>query len=238
MFVNCIYTMKKEIIIAIDGHSSTGKSSFAKQIASKYQLIYVDTGALYRGVTLIAMRSGIDNLDNPSQLDRLMEILNSKVLSFKPSLGGVAGELLIDGESAESEIRGLEVANRVSKVASHPRVRNYVDNILKGYGKKRGVVMDGRDIGTVVFPDADIKIFMTADAEVRARRRYREIVARGDDANYDDVLKNVKERDYLDENRETAPLRVAEDAILLDNSKMTEEDQMIWIEKILSENLG
>lgn len=238
MFVYCIIMNRQEIIIAVDGHSSTGKSTFAKKVAARYGLIYVDTGALYRGVTLAAQRAGFG--DNLLEIDveKLRRELSKTDIRFLPSACGGGSELYLNGENIEREIRTLEVASRVSIFASIPAVREFVDSILKEYGKKRGVVMDGRDIGTVVFPDADLKIFMTADPQVRAMRRYKEIIARGEQANYEDVLSNVIERDYMDENRETAPLRRAEDALFLDNSDMTQEDEMVWIEKIISQRWG
>lgn len=238
MFVYCIIMERRDIIIAVDGHSSTGKSTFAKKVAARYGLIYVDTGALYRGVTLAALRAGFG--DNLLEIDveKLSRELLRTDIRFLPTAQGGGSELHLNGENIEREIRTLEVAGRVSIFASIPAVREFVDSILKEYGKKRGVVMDGRDIGTVVFPDADLKIFMTADPQVRAMRRYREIIARGEEANYQDVLSNVIERDYMDENRETAPLRRAEDALFLDNSDMTQEDEMVWIEKIISQRWG
>jgi cytidylate kinase len=235
MFVLIRYMEKRDIIIAIDGHSSTGKSSFAKEIASRYGLIYVDTGALYRGVTLFAIRSGLINNIGVTDPEMLYSQLHNVKLRFGQALHGSKGELYLNGESIETQIRSLEVAGKVSIVAALKPVRDFVDSILKEYGVTGGVVMDGRDIGTVVFPDADLKIFMTADPKVRAMRRYREMVARGEDANFEEVLKNVIERDFMDENRENAPLRRAQDAIFLDNSNMTEDDQMVWIEKIISE---
>ncbi len=238
MFVNCNIMNRRDIIIAVDGHSSTGKSTFAKKIAARYNLIYVDTGALYRGVTLAAMKAGFpDDLSKIDVVELKRELLNIEI-GFSPAALGGGSELYLNGENIEREIRTLEVATRVSIFASIPAVREFVDSILKEYGKKRGVVMDGRDIGTVVFPDADLKIFMTADPQVRAMRRYKEIIARGEEANYEDVLLNVNERDYMDENRETAPLRRAKDALFLDNSDMTQEDEMVWIEKIISQRWG
>jgi cytidylate kinase len=233
MFVLITDMEKRGIIIAIDGHSSTGKSTFAKRIAARYGLVYVDTGALYRGVTLFAIRSGFISEAGEINGERLFKELPNLRLRFGQATGSSGSELLMNGRIIESEIRGLEVASKVSIVAALKPVRNYVDAILKEYGVTGGVVMDGRDIGTVVFPDADLKIFMTADPKVRAMRRYREMVARGEEANLDDVLKNVIERDYLDENRENAPLRRAEDAVFLDNSDMTEDDQMLWVEKLI-----
>jgi len=218
----------EKIIIAVDGHSSTGKSTFAKAVAAKLGYIYVDTGALYRGVTCYALKNGLIDQNNNIDKENLKEALKSIELRFifSPSVG--ASELHLNGVNIEKEIRGLEVAGRVSIVASIPFVREFVDSILHKAGEEKGVIMDGRDIGTVVFPDAEIKIFMTADPKVRAMRRYREIIAKGESADFDEVLANVIERDRLDETRETAPLRRAPDAIFLDNSEMNMDDQIVW----------
>jgi len=228
----------KEIIIAIDGHSSTGKSTFARAISVRYALVYVDTGALYRGVTFLAKKEELNELNKEETLSKLNNLLDKTVFEFLPTGPEGYGELYMNKENIEKEIRSLEIAEKVSTVAAIPLVRNYVDSILKEYGKKRGVVMDGRDIGTVVFPNADLKIFMTAQPQIRAKRRFNQIIATGGNANYEEVLKNVQERDYLDQTRKTAPLRKALDAILLDNSYMTQEDQMQWIEKIIKEKWG
>lgn len=235
MFVFCTSMKNRGIIIAIDGHSSTGKSTFARAISVRYSLVYVDTGALYRGVTLLINRQKLPEFLNDENSSKTKELLAKTIFEFLPTGPNGYGELYMNGENIEREIRSLDIAGKVSTIASIPFIRNFVDSILKEYGKKRGVVMDGRDIGTVVFPDANIKIFMTAKAEIRATRRYNEIIASGGNANYQEVLKNVQERDYLDENRKTAPLKKADDAILLDNSYMTQEDQMQWIEKIITE---
>ncbi len=238
MFVFCIRMEKREIIIAIDGHSSTGKSTFAKAVSKKYGLTYVDTGALYRGVTLAAIRAGVVATSEGSGGNILDTILQGLSLEFRPTGIERASELYLNGENIEHKIRSLEVAGHVSNIASRPAVRNYVDEMLHQYGVKGGVVMDGRDIGTVVFPDADLKIFMTADPAIRAKRRYDELASKGEKADFEEVLKNVIDRDHMDETRKTAPLRRATDAILLDNSYMTQEDQMKWIEKILEEKWG
>lgn len=238
MFVFCTDMENRDIIIAIDGHSSTGKSTFARAIGVLYKLVYVDTGALYRGVTLLFQKEGFNQLNSGKKLDKIKNLLAKANFEFLPTGPNGYGELHINGENVEKEIRSLEVATKVSTVAAIPLVRNFVDSILKEYGKKRGVVMDGRDIGTVVFPDANLKIFMTAKPEIRAKRRFNEIIANGGEAEYQEVLKNVQERDYMDETRETAPLKKAPDAILLDNSYMTQEDQMQWIEKIITEKWG
>ncbi|OFY41789.1 MAG: cytidylate kinase [Bacteroidetes bacterium GWF2_40_14] len=224
-----------KIIIAIDGHSSTGKSSFAKIIAAKYGLIYVDTGALYRGVTLYAIRKKLIDSCNKidtEALDKAYDFIN---LEFRTNACDGRSELYLNGELIEREVRGLEVSGKVSFIAALPHVREFVDKILRMYGERKGVVMDGRDIGTVVFPNAELKIFMTADAGVRAARRYKELIEKGENANYEDVLQNIVQRDFLDENREAAPLRRAEDAIILDNSKMSIDEQIVWFDKIVSQ---
>ena len=222
------------IIIAIDGHSSTGKSSFAKIIAGRFGLIYVDTGALYRGVTLFAIRNFFIDKNNKIDSISLEKTLSRLDLQFRPTGQDRASQLYMNGELVENEIRSLEVSEKVSFIASLPIVRDYVDTILAKLGEKRGVVMDGRAKGTGVFPDAELKIYKTADAEVRATRRYNEMKAKGENPQFEDVLRNVKERDFLDENRDTAPLKRAPDAILLDNSKMTIEDQIVWFDNIIS----
>lgn len=234
MFVFNMNMRIPNIIIAIDGHSSTGKSSFAKIIAGRFGLIYVDTGALYRGVTLFAIRNFFIDKNNKIDQISLEKALSGLDLQFRPTGQDRASQLYLNGELVENEIRSLEISEKVSFIASLPIVRGYVDTILAKLGEKRGVVMDGRDIGTVVFPDAELKIFMTADAEVRATRRYNEMKAKGENPQFEDVLRNVKERDFLDENRDTAPLRRASDAILLDNSKMTIDDQIEWFDNIIS----
>ncbi|MBR2064897.1 MAG: (d)CMP kinase [Bacteroidales bacterium] len=221
-----------DIIIAIDGYSSTGKSSFAKIVANEFSFLYLDSGALYRGVTLFAIENGFINddcvIDVPG-LDKAMEDLD---LHFGPQ-GTYIGNRCI-----ENEIRSLAVANKVSPIATVAEVRNFVDRKLREFGKKKRIVMDGRDIGTTVFPEAEIKIFMTADPIVRAERRAAEMRAKGEDVNIEDVLKNLQERDYIDSHREVSPLSKADDAIVLDNSQMTINDQMDWLKGIISERFG
>lgn len=223
------------IIIAVDGHSSTGKSTFAKAIAQKYGLLYVDTGALYRGVTLFAIENSLINQDNIIDSHSLETKLESLRPEFRNTGKNGKSELYLNDRLVEKEIRSLSVSSRVSYIAALPLVRNYVDKILRIYGERRGVVMDGRDIGTAVFPDAELKIFMTADAEVRAERRYNEMIAKGEEADFEKILENIIQRDYIDEHRDTAPLRMAPDAILLDNSHMSPEEQMEWISQKISQ---
>ncbi len=221
-----------DIIIAIDGYSSTGKSSFAKIVANEFSFLYLDSGALYRGVTLFAIENGfIDDdcrIDVPG-LDRAMEGLD---LHF-----GEGGTYIGD-RCIEKEIRSLEVAGKVSPIATVAEVRNFVDMKLREFGKKKRIVMDGRDIGTTVFPDAELKIFMTADPVIRAERRAAEMRAKGDAVNIEDVLENLQERDYIDSHREVSPLTQAPDAIVLDNSHMTMADQLVWLKGIISERFG
>lgn len=231
--------MTSPIIIAVDGYSSTGKSTFAKAIASELGYIYIDTGAMYRAVTLLAVRSSLAGAGQTIDFDGLRKILYGKPaveISFRTSGPGSVSETWLDGENVERSIRTLEISRLVSYVAAEPFVRDYVDNRLREIGAAKGVVMDGRDIGTAVFPDAELKIFMTARPEVRARRRYEEMRSRGrENVTYEDILSNLSERDYIDTHRAVAPLRRADDAVLLDNSDMSVEDQIVWFRNILRE---
>lgn len=221
-----------DIIIAIDGYSSTGKSSFAKRIAKEFSFLYLDSGALYRGVTLFAIEAGLIKDDNAIDVPELSEALKELDIHF-----GEGGTYL-GNRCIENEIRSLEVAGKVSPIATVNEVRAYVDSKLREFGKGRRVVMDGRDIGTTVFPDAELKLFMTADPMIRARRRAEEMEAKGMTADLQEVLKNLEERDYIDSHREISPLTKAEDAIVLDNSYMTMEDQMTWLKEIISIRFG
>ena len=221
-----------DIIIAIDGYSSTGKSSFAKIIANEFSFLYLDSGALYRGVTLYAIENGYIDDANVIDVEGLDRALDDVDLHF-----GAEGAYIGD-RCIEKEIRSMAVASKVSPIATIPEVRNFVDRKLREFGAKKRVVMDGRDIGTTVFPDAELKIFMTADPLVRAQRRAAEMKAKGENADIEAVLRNLQERDYIDSHRETSPLSKADDAIVLDNSTMTMEDQMVWLKKIISERFG
>ncbi len=227
-----ILTHIPDIIIAIDGYSSTGKSSFAKIIANEFSFLYLDSGALYRGVTLFAMENGLIGEDNTINVPELEKALENLDLHFED------GGTYIGDRCIETEIRSLEVAGKVSPIATVPEVREFVDRKLREYGKKKRIVMDGRDIGTTVFPDAELKIFMTASPLVRARRRADEMAANGVKADMEAVAANLQERDYIDSHRETSPLSKAEDAIVLDNSEMTMDDQMVWLRNIISERFG
>ncbi len=219
----------RKITIAIDGHSSCGKSTMAKDLAREVGYIYVDTGAMYRSVTLYALRKGLFEADGTvktAELEREMENIH---ISFQVNTETGRPDTYLNGECVEQLIRSLEVSSHVSPIAAIGFVRRALVAQQQQMGKDKGVVMDGRDIGTVVFPDAELKIFVTASAQVRARRRYDELQAKGMPADYDDILKNVEERDYIDSHREESPLRKAEDAILLDNSEMSIAEQKQWL---------
>lgn len=219
----------KKITIAIDGYSSCGKSTMAKDLAREVGYIYVDTGAMYRSVTLYAMRNGLFNADgsiNTCELEQKMGEIN---ISFRLNSETGRPDTYLNGELVEKDIRTMEVSARVSTIAALPFVRKALVARQQAMGKEKGIIMDGRDIGTVVFPDAELKIFVTASAEVRAQRRYDELKAKGMPADFDDILKNVKERDYIDSHREVSPLRKADDAIELDNSNMTIAEQKAWL---------
>ena len=216
--------MKKQITIAIDGFSSTGKSTLAKQLAQQLGYIYVDTGAMYRAVAYFAMQNqliSVNFLDKVGLVNHLKNI--ALEFKFNSELG--FAEMYLNGANLEKAIRTIEVSGYVSKVAEVSEVRAKLVEQQQEMGKNKGIVMDGRDIGTVVFPDAELKIFMTASAATRAQRRFDELVQKGDSVSYDEVLKNVEERDYIDTHREDSPLVMAEDAVEIDNSHLTREEQ-------------
>lgn len=225
-----------DIIIAIDGYSSTGKSSFAKLIAKEFSFLYLDSGALYRAITLYAMEHDMVLADGSIDTQSLVAALSDIDVHFEYAPEG--SRTFIGDRCVEKEIRTIEVSSHVSPVAVIPEVRDFVDNILVGYGKNKRIVMDGRDIGTAVFPHADLKIFMTANDNVRAERRLKEMRASGQNPDFNEVLKNLKSRDYIDSHREKSPLRQAEDAVVLDNSDMTLEDQMVWVKNLVKEKFG
>lgn len=219
----------KKITIAIDGYSSCGKSTMAKDLAREIGYVYVDTGAMYRAVTLFALRNDLfapDGTINTGELEARMGEIN---ISFKYNPEASRPDTYLNGERVEDEIRTMEVSAHVSPIATLPFVRKALVASQQAMGKKKGVVMDGRDIGTVVFPDAELKVFVTASAEVRAQRRYDELKAKGMEADYEDILKNVRERDYIDSHRPIDPLRKADDALELDNSNMTIAQQKAWL---------
>ena len=216
--------MKKQITIAIDGFSSTGKSTLAKQLAQQLGYIYVDTGAMYRAVAYFAMQNQLISIDSFNKVD-LVNQLKNIVLEFKFNNELGFAEMYLNGTNVEKAIRTIEVSGYVSKVAEVSEVRAKLVEQQQEMGKNKGIVMDGRDIGTVVFPDAELKIFMTASAATRAQRRFDELVQKGDSVSYDEVLKNVEERDYIDTHRDDSPLVMAEDAVEIDNSHLTREEQ-------------
>ena len=221
----------KKITIAIDGHSSCGKSTMAKDLAKKIGYVYVDTGAMYRAVTLFALRNNLFEEDGAVKVDELEKRMDEIKISFKFNTETQRPDTYLNGELVEKEIRGMEVSNHVSPIAAIGFVREAMVAQQQRMGKKGGIVMDGRDIGTVVFPNAELKVFVTATAEVRAQRRYDELKGKGQEADYEEILKNVQERDYIDSHREVSPLRQAEDALLLDNSNMTIPEQNEWLLK-------
>ena len=216
-------TMSK-ITIAIDGFSSTGKSTVAKQLAKALEYVYVDSGAMYRAITLFAIQNDLVSASF-QDWNGLISRLSEANLSFEYNKDLEFSEIYLNGVNVEKEIRTLEVSSLVSQVSEIKEVRDKLVELLREMGKSKGVVMDGRDIGTVVFPDAELKLFFTAAPEVRATRRYKELVDRGDKVSYDEVLHNIRERDYIDSHREFAPLLRAEDAVEIDNSEMELEEQ-------------
>lgn len=230
--------MEKKIIIAIDGHSSCGKSTMAKDLARRIGYVYVDTGAMYRSVTLYALRHGLFNPDGTVKADLLHEQMPEISISFKFNPETGRPDTYLNGELVEKDIRSLEVSNHVSPIAAIPFVRADMVAQQQRMGQEKGIVMDGRDIGTTVFPDAELKIFVTASAEVRAQRRFDELKAKGMPADYEDILRNVQERDYIDSHREVSPLRQAADALVLDNSHMTIAEQNDWLMERFAEKIG
>ena len=220
----------KKITIAIDGYSSTGKSTIAKKLAKSLGYIYVDSGAMYRGVTYFAMQQGYIK-EGVLDAKALLKSLDQIDLQFKFVAGLPDAAMFLNGENIEAPIRTLAVSQQVSPVAAIPEVREKLVALQQAMGVQKGVVMDGRDIGTVVFPEAELKLYLTASADTRAHRRYKELIDKGDKVNFDAVLKNVQERDYIDSHRATSPLKKAEGAIEIDNSDMGLEEQF---ERILS----
>lgn len=219
----------KKIIIAIDGHSSCGKSTMAKDLARRIGYVYVDTGAMYRAVTLYALRNQLIKEDGSVDAEGLRQQMSQINITFKFNPETGRPDTYLNGELVEQLIRSLEVSNHVSPVATLDFVRKEMVAQQQRMGKEKGIVMDGRDIGTTVFPQAELKIFVTASAEVRAQRRFDELQAKGMPADYEDILRNVQERDYIDSHREVSPLRQAEDAVVLDNSHMTISEQNDWL---------
>ena len=219
----------KKITIAIDGHSSCGKSTMAKELARQLGYVYVDTGAMYRTVTLFAMRHNLFLADGEVDTDALRKCMPEIEVSFRFNEETGRPDAYLNGECVEKVIRSIEVSNHVSKVAAIPFVCKAMVDQQRRMGAEKGIVMDGRDIGTTVFPVAELKIFVTASSKVRAQRRYDELKEKGMPADFDEILKNVEERDYIDSHREVSPLRQAPDALLLDNSEMTIPEQNAWL---------
>ncbi|GHT78315.1 cytidylate kinase [Bacteroidia bacterium] len=221
------------MIIAIDGFSSCGKSTFAKAIAERLGYAYIDTGAMYRAVTLFALQNHLiadDAINIPSLLSRLDDIS----VTFRRNTATRQNEILLNGESVENAIRTIEVSGKVSEISAIKEVRTKLVSLQQAMGKDKSIVMDGRDIGTAVFPQADIKIFMTARDEVRVQRRYDELAGKGMAVGMEEIKENIAHRDYIDQHREENPLKQAKDAIVLDNSDMTPQQQMEWFEELLA----
>ena len=227
----------KKIIIAIDGHSSCGKSTFAKAIAARLGYIFIDTGAMYRAVTLYALENGAI-MNGIVDEERVEAMLGDVDIDFRFNAERGASDIYVNGDLVEGKIRTIEVSNCVSAVSSIGAVRHKLVSMQQQMGRKGGVVMDGRDIGTVVFPDAELKIFMTADPEVRAERRYLELQAKGEQVSREEIVENIVLRDHLDQTRAISPLRKAEDAIVLDNGGMTLEEEMEWFDALFAKTVG
>jgi len=219
----------KKIVIAIDGFSSCGKSTMAKDLAREVEYIYVDTGAMYRAVTLFAMRNNVFDAEGNIDETRLKALLPDVKLTFQLNNETKLPEVCLNGENVERYIRTLEVSQHVSPIAALPFVREKLVEQQQAMGNEKGIVMDGRDIGTVVFPNAELKIFVTASAEIRAQRRFKELETKGMPVDFNEILQNVEQRDYIDTHRETSPLRQADDALVLDNSHLTIAEQKVWL---------
>ena len=229
--------MEKRLIIAIDGYSSCGKSTFAKMIARELNYIFIDSGAMYRAVTLYCIRRKFINYHGVNTQGILEELKDINIdFIFNPDIN--AHETFMNSENVEAEIRNLEVTSHVSRISQIPEVRSRLVELQRQIGSYKGIVMDGRDIGTVVFPDADLKIFMTASTDIRARRRYDELKAKGINVEFEEIKRGINARDIADENRDISPLRRAEDAITLDNSRMTVDAQMQWVREIIEKKLN
>ncbi len=225
-----------DIIIAVDGFSSTGKSTFAKMVAKEFGFLYLDSGAMYRGVTLFAMESGFIAEDGTIDQPALKAVIGTLDLHFRRDSGATL--LFLGDRCIEDKIRTLEVSSHVSPVSAIPFVRNFVDSKLHAFSEGGRVIMDGRDIGTTVFPNAELKIFMTADENVRAQRRYDEMVSKGETPVFEEVLANLKERDYIDSHRETSPLSQAADAYVMDNTHMTMHEELVWALGVIQGKFG
>ena len=225
-----------DIIIAVDGFSATGKSTFAKMVAKEFDFLYLDSGAMYRGVTLYAMENGMIAEDGTIDEKALQAVIESLDIYFRND--DESTKLYLGERCVETEIRTLAVSSYVSPVSAIPFVRNYVDKRLRAFSEGGRVIMDGRDIGTTVFPNAELKVFMIADEQVRAQRRYDEMVAKGDTPVFEEIVKNLAERDYIDSHRETSPLRQPEDAYVMDNTHMTLHEELVWCLGVIQGKFG
>lgn len=224
----------RKVVIAVDGYSSCGKSTFAKAIAKRLGYAYIDSGAMYRATTLYGLQNGMFDANGVLNAPNLIAALPLINITFRFNGEKQRNETFLNGVCVEDEIRTIAVADKVSRVAEIGEVREQMVLLQQQMGKEKGIVMDGRDIGTVVFPDAEFKIFMTADPAIRAQRRYDELKGKGEEVDINEVEENIRKRDYIDENREVSPLRQASDALVLDNSHMTVEEQMVWVEEHLN----
>lgn len=224
----------RQVVIAIDGYSSCGKSTFAKAIAKKLGYAYIDSGAMYRATTLYGLQNGAFDAEGTLNSTKLIQALPQITITFKFNNEKSRNETYLNGTCVEDEIRTIAIADKVSRVAEIAEVREQMVLLQQQMGQEKGIVMDGRDIGTVVFPDAEFKIFMTADPAIRAQRRYDELKVKGETVDIKEVEENIRKRDYIDENREVSPLRKADDALVLDNSHITVEQQMEWVEEHLN----
>ena len=227
----------KKIIVSIDGYSSCGKSTMAKDLASRIGYTFVDTGAMYRAVTLLAIRNNLFDENNKPDTESLKRLLPDSTITQRhnPSLG--KAETFLNGENVENEIRGMEVSSLVSAIATIPFVRSELVRQQQVMGKDGGIVMDGRDIGTTVFPNAELKIFFTASPQIRAQRRYAELLAKGQQTTKEEVLKNLEERDFVDSHREVSPLRQAEDAVVIDNTNLSPSEQLAMLLALYQERI-
>jgi len=227
---------ERKLVIAVDGYSSSGKSTLAKDFAAELEYAFIDTGAMYRAVTLAASRAGVLN-DNKVDEVLLKELVDRIKIRFTYNRELKKSQTFLDGELVEEEIRSMEISNKVSYIAQIPFVRTKLVDMQREMGKEASVIMDGRDIGTVVFPNADIKLFVTADVQIRAERRYKEMIANGLDVTLEEVIDNVRKRDHIDETRDESPLRKADDAIVLDTGKFTPREQLDWLLEIVKNKL-
>ena len=227
----------KKLTIAIDGHASTGKSSIAKEIALKYGYIYINSGSMYRAVTLFAIKNNLLEELNEN-IDLFIEKLNAVSIDFRFNKINLISEIFLNGRNVEKEIGSLEISNFVSKVAAIPEIRKEMVKLQRNIDRKKGVVMDGRDIGSIVFPDADIKLFLTASETVRAKRRFEEMINNGFSVSYDDILNNIRIRDNLDSSRSDSPLTIEKDAVVIDNSNMSIDEQIKQIILLIDKKIA